>query len=160
MQDLLDNTDLMRGTVVRRVYFGLSVLLVFAVVLQFYFAAVGAFSKPQTDSSYGLHSLNGMMIIPLLSILATIAAAMARVPGRAIGLAIAPLGLVVVQVLIIVIGKAFTDGDNTTTAALVVYGLHAVNGLAIMAVSGANVRTARLLLRPAVSPAATTGAAA
>jgi hypothetical protein len=143
---------------VRKVYFGLSVLLVLAVVLQFYFAAVGAFAKPQTDSSYGLHSVNGMMIIPLLSILATVAAAIARAPGRVIGLAIAPLGLVVVQVLIIVIGKAFTDGDNTTPAALVVYGLHAVNGLAIMAVSGANARAARLQLRP--SAAANVGAPA
>ena len=127
----------------RRVYFGLSVLLLVAVVLQFYFAAVGAFSKPQSDSSYGLHSLNGMMIIPLLSILAAVAAAVARVPGRAIGLAIAPLGLVVVQVLIIVIGKAFSDGDDTTPAALVIYGLHAINGLAIMAVAGTNLRAAR-----------------
>jgi Family of unknown function (DUF6220) len=132
---------------VRKVYFGLSVLLVLAVVLQFYFAAVGAFTKPQTDSSYGLHSLNGMMVIPLLSILATIAAAVARAPGRLIGLAIAPFGLVILQVLIIAAGKAFTDGDNTTPAALVVYGLHAVNGLAIMAVAGTNVRAARLFSR-------------
>ena len=135
----------------RRVYFGLSVLLLVAVVLQFYFAGVGAFTKPQTDSSYGLHSVNGMMIIPLLSILATVAAAIARVPGRVIGLAIAPLGLVVVQVLIIVIGKAFGDGDNTTPAALVIYGLHAINGLAIMAVAGTNLRAARQQLRPADS---------
>jgi hypothetical protein len=81
---------------VRKVYFGLSAALLAAVGLQFYFAAVGAFAKPQTDSSYGLHSINGMMVIPLLSILATVAAAVARAPGRAIGLAIAPLGLVVV----------------------------------------------------------------
>ena len=133
----------------RRVYFGLSVLLLVAVVLQFYFAGVGAFTKPQTDSSYGLHSVNGMMIIPLLSILATVAAAIARVPGKVIGLAIAPLGLVVVQVLIIVVGKAFGDGDNSTPAALVIYGLHAINGLAIMAVAGTNLRAARQQLRPA-----------
>ena len=63
MQDLLDNTDLMRGTVVRRVYFGLSVLLVFAVVLQFYFAAVGAFTKPQQDSSFVLHDVTGGMVM-------------------------------------------------------------------------------------------------
>jgi hypothetical protein len=130
---------------VRKVYFGLSVLLMVAVALQFYFAAVGAFAKPQTDSSYGLHSVNGMMVIPLLSILATIAAAISRAPGRLIGLAIAPLGLVILQVLIIAAGKAFTDGDTTTPAALVIYGLHAVNGLAIMAVAGINLRGARLL---------------
>jgi hypothetical protein len=115
-----------------------------AVVLQFYFAAVGAFAKPQTDSSYGLHSIDGMVVIPLLSILATVAAAAARAPGRVVGLAIAPLGLVIVQVLIIVGGKAFSDGDTTTPAALVVYGLHAVNGLAIMALAGANLRASRL----------------
>ena len=79
-----------------------------------------------------------MMVIPLLSILATVAAAVARAPGRAIGLAIAPLGLVVVQVLIIAVGKALSDGDDTTPAALVIYGLHAINGLAIMAVAGMN----------------------
>src|SRR5262249_26833043 len=110
----------------------------------FYFAAVGAFTKPQTDSSYGLHSIDGMMVIPLLSILATIAAAVARAPGRLIGLSIAPLGLVVVQVLIIAAGKAFSDGDNTTPTAVVIYGLHAVNGLAILAVAGANLRASRL----------------
>ena len=128
----------------RKVYFGLSILILVAVVLQFYFAAVGAFAKPQTDSSYGLHSIDGMMVIPLLSILATIAAAVARAPGRLIGLAIAPLGLVVVQVLIIAVGKAFSDGDTTTPTALVFYGLHAVNGLAILGVAGANLRASRV----------------
>jgi hypothetical protein len=130
---------------VRRVYVGLSILLLVAVGLQFYFAAVGAFTKPQTDSSYGLHSLNGMMVIPLLSILATVAAAVARAPGRLIGLAIAPVGLVILQMLIIAAGKAFSDGDTTTTpAAVAIYGLHAVNGLAILGVAGANLRASRL----------------
>jgi hypothetical protein len=139
-------SSISRRTVVRKVYFGLSVALLAAVALQFYFAAVGAFAKPQSDSSYGLHSINGMMVIPLLSILATVAAAVARAPGRAIGLAIAPLGLVVVQVLIIVAGKAFSDGDATTPVALVIYGLHALNGLAIMAVAGTNLRASRLAM--------------
>ena len=128
----------------RKVYVGLSALLLIAVVAQFYFAAMGAFTQPQTDSSYGLHSANGMMVIPLLSILATIAAAVARAPGRAIGLAILPVGLVIVQMLIIAVGKALSDGDTTTPAALVIYGLHAVNGLAIMALAGANLRASRL----------------
>jgi Family of unknown function (DUF6220) len=123
---------------VRRVYLGLAGLLLLAVVAQFYFAAVGAFAKPQTDSSFALHDLTGMLIIPVLSLLATVAAAVARVPGRQIGLTILPLGLVIVQMLIIGVGKALnTDGgDHTTPAALAVLGLHAVNGLAIMAVSG------------------------
>jgi hypothetical protein len=124
---------------VRRVYVGLSGLLLLAVVAQFYFAAVGAFAKPQDDASFALHDLTGGMIIPALSLLATIAALVARLPGRQIGLTILPLGLVIVQVLIVAVGKALTDsdaGDHTTPAALAVLGLHAVNGLAIMAVSG------------------------
>jgi hypothetical protein len=113
--------------------------LLLAVVAQFYFAAVGAFAKPQNDSSFALHDLTGMLIIPVLSLLATVAAAIARVPGRLIGLTILPLGLVVVQVLIIGLGKALsnTDGaEHTTAAGLAVMGLHALNGLAIMAVTG------------------------
>jgi hypothetical protein len=122
---------------VRKVYCGLTGLLLLAVVAQFYFAAVGAFTKPSADNSFALHSVTGMMVIPLLSLLATVVAAIARVPGRLIGLTILPLGLVVVQVLIIVVGKAFVDaGDHTTPAALAVLGLHGLNGLAIMAVSG------------------------
>jgi hypothetical protein len=129
----------------RRVYVGLAGLLMLAVVAQFYFAAVGAFTKPQTDDSFALHSVNGMMVIPLLSILATIAAAVARAPGRLIGLTIAPLGLVILQTLIIVFGKVFDDGDHTTPVGLAIVGLHAIGGLAIMAVAGMVLRGARLL---------------
>jgi Family of unknown function (DUF6220) len=124
---------------VRRVYVGLSGLLLLAVVAQFYFAAVGAFAKPQDDASFALHDLTGGMIIPTLSLLATIAALVARLPGRQVGLTILPLGLVIVQLLIVGVGKALSDsdaGDHTTPVALAVLGLHAVNGLAIMAVAG------------------------
>jgi len=128
---------------VRKVYAGLSVLLVAAVALQFCFAAVGAFTRPQTDSSYGLHSINGMIAIPLLSLLAAIAAASARAPGRAIGLAIAPLGLVIMQLLIVAVGEALKSGDTTTPTSLIIYGLHGINGLAIMHLAGMNVRASR-----------------
>jgi hypothetical protein len=131
---------------VRRVYTALTGLLLLAVLVQFYFAAVGAFTKPQTDKSFMLHSVTGMLIIPLLSLLATIVAALARVPGRLIGLSILPLGLVVVQVLIIVLGDAVSGGSDTTTAAgVVVLGLHGINGLAIMGVAGMLFRRARML---------------
>jgi Family of unknown function (DUF6220) len=137
----------------RRVYFALSALLLAAVAAQFYFAAVGAFAKPQDDSSFALHSLTGMMIIPALSVLATIAAALARAPGRLIALSILPFGLVVVQVLIIVLGNAIGGAteDRTTPVALTILGLHALNGLAIMGVSGQLVRRARMLTSPANS---------
>jgi hypothetical protein len=123
----------------RKVYCGLAGLMLLSVVAQFYFAAVGGFTKPATDDAYALHSVNGMMIIPALSILATIAAALARLPGRQIGLTILPLGLVVVQMLIVGVGSALNDsdaGDATTTGSLIILGLHGLNGLAIMGVAG------------------------
>lgn len=130
----------------RRVYAALTGLLLLAVLAQFYFAAVGAFAKPQKDNSFALHSVTGMLVIPLLSLLATIVAALARAPGRLIGLSILPLGLVVVQVLIIALGDAVSgSADTTTPAGLAILGLHAINGLAIMAVSGLLFRRARML---------------
>jgi hypothetical protein len=155
----------MKEYAMRKVYVGLSALLLLAVLIQFYFAAVGAFAKPQHDDSFALHDVTGMMIIPLLSLLATIAAAAARAPGKVIGLTILPLGLVVVQVLIVTLGRAFSDGtgdNNTTPAGLAILGLHAVNGLAIMAVAGLVLRRARLLAAPArtTEPAGTARSAA
>ncbi|HEX6470853.1 MAG TPA: DUF6220 domain-containing protein [Streptosporangiaceae bacterium] len=129
----------------RRAYVTLVGLMVLAVVAQFYFAAVGAFAKPQDDQSFALHLMDGMMIIPALSLLATLVAALARAPGRLIGLTATPIGLIVLQVLITEVGKnlgASTE-DNTTPAALAFLGLHAVNGLAIMAVIGITMHRAR-----------------
>ncbi|MFG1877562.1 DUF6220 domain-containing protein [Sphaerisporangium sp. NPDC049003] len=128
----------------RRVYAVLAGLMLFAVVAQFYFAAVGAFDKPQEDGSYALHGMTGM-IIPVISLLATVAAAVARAPGRLIGLTVLPLGLVVVQVLIIAVGGLLDDSaGNTSPGSLAILGLHAINGLAVMAVSGMVFRQARL----------------
>jgi hypothetical protein len=137
----------------RRLYVALSGLLLAAVAVQFYFAAVGAFDKPRDDSSFALHSVTGMLIIPALSILATVAAALARAPGRLIALTILPFGLVVVQVLIIVLGNAIGGAteDRTPAVALTILGLHALNGLAIMGVAGQVLRRARMLATPADS---------
>lgn len=134
----------------RRVYVAVSGVLLLAVVAQFYFAAVGAFARPADDDSFALHSLTGMMVIPVLSLLATAAAALARAPGRLIGLSLLPFGLVIVQVLIIVLGNAISGGgDRTTPAGLAVLGLHAVNGMAVAASAGFILRRARALAAPA-----------
>ena len=141
----------------RRVFMVLAGLLLVAVVAQFYLAALGAFARPQDDRSYALHDLNGMVIIPLLSLLATAAAALAKAPGRLIGLAILPLGLVIVQLLIVILGRTVSGpDDHTTPAGLAILGLHAINGLATMAVAGLVLRRARLLATAA--NAATPGA--
>ncbi|MCC5578155.1 hypothetical protein IMZ11_21235 [Microtetraspora sp. AC03309] len=121
----------------RRVFVALAGLQMLAILAQFYFAGVGAFDKPQSDDSFALHGTTGMMVIPVLSLLITVVATIVKAPGRLIGLSIAPFGLVIVQMLIIILGRALDDATgNSTTASLAILGLHAVNGLAIMAVSG------------------------
>ena len=138
----------------RKVYVALAALLVAAAILQFYFAGVGAFTKPQTDSSYALHSINGMAVIPGLSVLATIAAALARAPGRLIARSLLPFGLVVVQMLLIVLGEAFSDSaGNSTPVGLAIVGLHAVNGMLVIGASVAVLRQARALATGTTTPA-------
>ena len=128
----------------RKVFVVLSGVLFAAVLAQFYLAAVGAFARPSGDRSFALHDLNGTVLIPLLSLLATGAAALARAPRRVVGLAALPLGLVIVQVLIVLAGVA-VDGteDRTTSAGLAILGLHALGGLATMAAAGLLLRRAR-----------------
>ncbi|MEV7964983.1 DUF6220 domain-containing protein [Sphaerisporangium sp. NPDC088356] len=99
-----------------------------------------------------MHGMTGMMVIPVLSLLATVAAAVARAPGRLIGMTILPLGLVVVQMLIIAVGGLLDDSaGNTTPGSLAILGLHAINGLAVMAVSGMVFRQARLFAKGAAA---------
>jgi hypothetical protein len=131
----------------RRVYVVVQGLVVVALVVQFYLAAVGAFDRPQTDDSFALHSENGMLVIPVLILLATLAAALARAPGRLIGLTIAPLGLLVVQVLIVVLGNAVAGGDQDPTSAdsLAILGLHAVNGMVMIGFAAMVLGRARAL---------------
>lgn len=136
----------------RKAYLGLSGLLFLAILAQFYFAAIGAFTKPQTEHSFELHEMNGTIIIPSLSVLATIAAALARAPRRAIVLSILPALLVPVQMLINEIGGH--DNDHTTPLGLAVLGLHALNGLLIMLIARLVFVQARALIRgetPAVA---------
>ncbi|MBB2747940.1 UNVERIFIED_ORG: cytochrome b561 [Microbispora rosea subsp. rosea] len=142
---------------VRKVYAASAGLLLAAAVVQMYLAAVGAFDKPQDDSSFALHSMNGMMVIPVLSLVATAAAAAAKAPGRQIGLTVLPVGLVIVQALIVALGGLFDDSTgNTTPLSLAILGLHAINGMAVMGVCAMVFRNARRLMsaKPAPSEAA------
>jgi hypothetical protein len=139
----------------RRVYVGLVGLLLVSGVLQFYFAAVGAFARPQTDDSFSLHVTNGRVVFPLLAILAIAAAALARAPGRLIGMTAVPLGLVILQTLIIVVGNAIGGAteQRTTPLALAILGLHAINGMMIMGATSAVLARARTLMSSTPAPA-------
>jgi hypothetical protein len=135
---------------VRKAFVIISTLLLVSFVLQFAFAAVGAFTKPAGEGAYALHSVNGMAVIPVLTLLTTLFAALAKAPGRIIGLAILPLGLVVVQVLIAVLANAFTDAAGASTPiGLTIAALHALNGIVAVHVVVSVLRAARRLGGPA-----------
>lgn len=127
----------------RRFFAGLATLQMLAVVAQFFLAASGAFDTAPNDESFQPHRTLGAGIV-LLAVLVAIVAATARMPGRLIGMSGLVAGLAVVQFVIKAIATAL-DG----TAGELVFGLHAVNGLAIVAVTGMIIRQARQLSRPA-----------
>ena len=135
----------------RRAFAVLATVQVLAVVAQFFLAASGAFDTAPNDESFQPHRMLGSGLL-LLALLVTIVAAIARVPGRLIGLSGLVAGLALVQFVIAAIAKAFDDGGASTTAGQLIFGLHAVNGLGIMALAGTVVRQARQLVRPDLRP--------
>jgi hypothetical protein len=134
----------------RRVFAVLATVQVLVVVAQFFLAASGAFDTAPKDESFQPHRALGYGIV-LFAVVLTIVGALARMPGRLIGLTGLVAGLGVGQALIRTIAGALNDtGGTSTTAGTLVFGLHAVNGLAIMAVAGTVARRARTLSRSAV----------
>jgi cytochrome b561 len=135
----------------RRLFALLAALLVLAVVAQFFLAASGAFDTAPKEESFQSHRALGYVIF-LLAVLLTIVGALARMPGRLIGMAGLVAGLTVVQVVIAMLAKAFNDtGDTSTAAGQLVFGLHAVNGLFILSTAGTVAKRARALSRSAVT---------
>ncbi|MET8231715.1 DUF6220 domain-containing protein [Micromonospora sp. NPDC005298] len=133
----------------REAFVIVSILLLVSFALQFVFAAVGAFTKPAGDGAYALHSVNGMAVILVLTVLTALCAAMAKAPGRIVGLAVLPIGLVVVQALIAMLANASTDAAGASTPlGLTIAGLHAVNGIIAVHVVVGVLRAARQLDRP------------
>lgn len=132
----------------RKAFAGLAAVQVLAVVAQFFLAASGAFDTAPNDESFQAHRMLGSGIV-LLAVLVTIVAAVARMPGRLIGMSGLVAGLAVVQVVIRAIAAALDGTGGSTTAGELVFGLHAVNGLAILAVAGRIVRQAGQLAKAA-----------
>jgi hypothetical protein len=131
----------------RKVHFVLSVLVLAAVVLQFYLAGVGVFSMPE-DELFGLHTTSGRVVLPVLLLLNIAAAALAR--GRTLRYALGLVGLLALQTVIFLIA-ILTTGSNPledgviTTAGTVILSFHVLNGLVILGVSGLLVRKAYAL---------------
>ncbi|WP_262284053.1 DUF6220 domain-containing protein [Micromonospora sp. MA102] len=138
----------------RKAFVITSSLLLAAFALQFVFAAVGAFTKPGGEGAFALHSATGMAVIPVLNLLTIGFAALARAPGRLVGLTALPLGLVILQALLAGLANGLTDGAGVSTPfGLTVAGLHAVNGIVAVHVVVGVVRGARGLGRPAPAEA-------
>ena len=138
----------------RKAFVVTSGVLLAVFALQFVFAAVGAFTKPAGgDGSYRLHSITGMAVIPALTLLTILFAVLAKAPGRLIGLAALPLGLVVLQALLAALANGLTDATGqTTVAGFIVAGLHALNGIVAVHVVVSVLRGARKLGSPVVEP--------
>ncbi|MGI5128032.1 DUF6220 domain-containing protein [Pseudonocardia sp. CA-107938] len=121
--------------------------LMLAVIVQFYLAAAGAFDRSPTEEAFAGHRGLGYVIL-LLAVVVTAVGAIARMPGRLIGLSGAVAALVVLQILIKEVATAIGDG---TGAGVYVFGLHALNGMLIVGLSGTTLRTSRRLSTPAAT---------
>ena len=144
----------------RKVFSIVSILAVLAVVLQFYFAGVGHFSIPE-EGLFGIHGNNGRIVLPVLFILSLITAAIAHAGKGTIWLTVVAILLLAFQtVLFILTGAIFNVGPESAEVPLgasLMLGLHAVNGVAILVITGIVARRAWVLAwRP--TPATTTDA--
>jgi hypothetical protein len=74
----------------------LATLLLLAVVTQFFLAATGAFDTGPKDESFRMHRALGYGIL-LFAVVLTLFAALARMPGRLIGMAGLAAGLSLLQ---------------------------------------------------------------
>jgi hypothetical protein len=124
---------------VRKVFAVLAGALVLVIVIQFFLAASGAFDAAPNDESFQPHRALGYGAL-LLAVVLTVVAALARMPGRLIGMCGLIAGLVLVQGLIRAVADAFDD-------AAVIFGLHGINALVILALAGTVARRARALAR-------------
>jgi len=127
----------------RKLFASLTGLLMAAVVVQFFLAGMGAFDSAPLDESFRPHRTLGYLIV-LIALLAVLAAALAKVPGRLVGRTALVLGLTLLQPVIAGVAHAVGgSGGSTTTAGQLVFGLHAVNAVVIMALLASALRLGR-----------------
>ncbi|MGW5363272.1 DUF6220 domain-containing protein [Actinopolymorpha pittospori] len=130
----------------KRVFTGLAAVLFLAVVAQFFLAASGAFDSAPTEEAFQPHRVLGYSIF-VLAVVVTVVGAIAQMPRRIVGIAGLAVVLVLVQVMIAEVAKAFGDGS---TAGHLIFGLHAVNGLLTMGATETVVqRTRKVTVKPA-----------
>ena len=141
----------------RKVFSIVSILVVAAVILQFYFAGMGVFSVPE-EGLFGIHGTSGRIILPVLFILSLITAAIARAGKRTIWMTVIAILLLALQTVIFILtGVIFGVGPESTQiplAATMTVSLHALNGVAILALTSIIARRAWVLAWRKTSAAA------
>ena len=135
----------MTSSLTRRAFAVLAVLQLLIVLAQFCLAATGAFSAKPKDEAFEPHKALGYVTFVVPVVMAIVAGA-GRLPGRLTGLSALVAGLVTVQVIVAKIAEAL--GDEGTAGPLL-FGLHALVALVIVAVVGDLARRSRDLWRPA-----------
>jgi len=132
----------------RKFFALLSTLLLLAIALQFFLAGMGAFDSASRDESFAPHRALGYGIL-LYAVVLTIVAATARLPGRLVGMTGLVAGLVLLQIVIAEFAGAIDDSaGSTSTTAKLVFGLHAINAIAIAITASGVAHQARALARP------------
>ncbi|WP_431893466.1 DUF6220 domain-containing protein [Nonomuraea sp. bgisy101] len=122
----------------RKVLVVFTVIQLALVVLQFYLATYGAFETPRPSNpeaaAIGWHVMNGFILIPAVSLITTIIAAIARAPGKLIGTCAAPIVLVAVQMFVLfpLAELAGATQEKTSPASLYVLGFHAIVGVLLL----------------------------
>lgn len=116
----------------RKLFTGLALLLALIVAAEFFFAAMGGF-----HASYRPHHVLGYVIFSMPIVMAVVAA-VAKLPKRFLGMLLGVVALTGFQVLVAKV--AFAIGG---TAGPIVFGLHALGGMAIIALAVTILREAR-----------------
>lgn len=127
----------------RKVFTVLAAVLPAAAIVQFFLAGYSAIDPAPVEESFSIHRMIGYLIA-MYSLLVIVAAAVARAPGRLIGLTALASLLAFMQIVISVVSGAI-GGDTATVWSQLVFGLHAINGMVVIGVSMAAFQGARLL---------------
>jgi hypothetical protein len=143
----------------RKVFLVFAGLLLVAVIAQFYLATFGAFERPLPEPETGAivpHAINGTMVIPILSLLTTIVAAVAGAGRRLIALSLVPLVVFVGQLFVLfpLAGLAGATMEKTNTGGHIVLGFHAIFGLLMLWAVVVLFREARVLASTSAGTAA------
>jgi hypothetical protein len=117
----------------RKAFTAVATLVMLAIAAQFFLAASGAFDTAPNEEAFRPHRSLGFLTI-ILALVLTLVAALARMPGRIIGLSALLAGLGILQPVIAAIARAFGDSGNPSTVGQLVFGLHAMNALAMVSV--------------------------